>query len=70
MKAYKSNIEKDTLGNSSFRKVLYTGKQIPLVLMNLKPGEDIGEETHIGHDQFFVLKKAKVNVSLTDMSML
>ena len=53
MKGYKSNIEKDTLVNSDFRNVLYTGKQIQLVLMNLKPGEDIGEETHIGHDQFF-----------------
>jgi len=59
MKAYKSNIEKDTLGNSSFRNVLYTGKQIQLVLMNLKPGEDIGEETHIGHDQFFRFEKGE-----------
>ena len=57
MKGYKSNIEKDTLGNNDFRSVLYTGKQIQLVLMSLKPGEDIGEETHIGRDQFFRFEK-------------
>lgn len=59
MKGYKSNIEKDTLGNNNFRNVLYTGKQIQLVLMSLKPGEDIGEETHIGHDQFFRFEKGE-----------
>ncbi len=59
MKGYKSNIEKDTLGNSNFRNVLYTGKQIQLVLMNLKPGEDIGTETHIGNDQFFRFEKGE-----------
>jgi mannose-6-phosphate isomerase-like protein (cupin superfamily) len=53
MKGYKSNIETDTLENHNFRKVLYTGKKIQLVLMSLKPGEDIGEEVHPTHDQFF-----------------
>jgi len=53
MKGYKSNIEKDTLENNNFRKVLYTGKHLQLVLMSLKPGEDIGAETHPGNDQFF-----------------
>ena len=53
MKGFKSNIEKDTLDNNNFRKVLYTGKHLQLVLMSLKPGEDIGEETHPGNDQFF-----------------
>lgn len=53
MKGFKSNIEKDTLENNNFRKVLYTGKHLQLVLMCLKPGEDIGEETHPGNDQFF-----------------
>ena len=53
MKGFKSNIEKDTLENNNFRKVLYTGKHLQLVLMSLKGGEDISEETHLNNDQFF-----------------
>jgi mannose-6-phosphate isomerase-like protein (cupin superfamily) len=53
MKGFKSDIEKDTLDNKNFRKVLYTGKHLQLVLMSLKAGEDIGEETHPNTDQFF-----------------
>ncbi len=57
MKGFKSNIEKDTLSNSNFRRVLYTGKYSQLVLMNLKPGEEIGEEVHKTVDQFFRFEK-------------
>ena len=53
MKGFKSNIEKDTLKNENFRKVLYTSKHLQIVLMTLKTGEEIGEEVHIGIDQFF-----------------
>ncbi|MFZ1856649.1 MAG: cupin domain-containing protein [Chitinophagaceae bacterium] len=53
MKGFKSNIENDTLDNTYFRKVVYTGKHLQLVLMSLKGGEDIGEETHKNTDQFF-----------------
>ena len=53
IKGFKSNIEKDTLGNEKFRKVLYTGKHLQLVLMTLKVGEDIGSEIHAANDQFF-----------------
>jgi mannose-6-phosphate isomerase-like protein (cupin superfamily) len=53
MKGFAANIENETLGNTNFRKVLYTGHHLQLVLMSLKAGEDIGEETHAGHDQFF-----------------
>lgn len=53
MKGFRTNIETDTLGNMSFRKVLYTGKHSQLVLMSLAPKEDIGEETHPDNDQFF-----------------
>lgn len=42
-----------TLANQAFRQVVYTGKHTQLVLMKLSPGEDIGEETHQGTDQFF-----------------
>lgn len=53
MKGFKSNIEKDTLKNTNFRDVIYTGKYLQLVLMSLKAGEDIGEEIHKNNDQFF-----------------
>ncbi len=53
MKGYKSDIESLTQQNSSFRHVLYTGKFTQLVLMSLKPGEEIGFETHDSVDQFF-----------------
>lgn len=46
MKGYVANIEQLTLENENFRKVLYTAKNSQLVLMSLKPGEDIGEEVH------------------------
>jgi len=52
MSGYVTNIEKDTLDNDDFRRVLFTGPHTQLVLMTLGPGEDIGLETHEGHDQF------------------
>lgn len=52
MKGFVTNIEKDTIENSDFRRVLFTGRNTQLVLMTLRPGEDIGLETHTGHDQF------------------
>jgi mannose-6-phosphate isomerase-like protein (cupin superfamily) len=53
MKGFNTNIENDTIENDSFRKVLYTGKNTQLVLMSLKPREEIGLETHPENDQFF-----------------
>lgn len=53
MKGFYSQIEKETLENNNFRKVLYTGKNSQLVLMSLKPNEDIGLEIHPDNDQFF-----------------
>lgn len=52
MKPYYTNIEKDTIENTDFRHVLYTG-HLQLVLMSLEPNEDIGEEVHAHVDQFF-----------------
>jgi mannose-6-phosphate isomerase-like protein (cupin superfamily) len=52
MDGYVTNIERDTLGNEDFRRVLYTGPNTQLVLMTLRPGEEIGTERHEGHDQF------------------
>lgn len=53
LKGFKTNIEKDSLDNNNFRKILYSSKHIQLVLMNLRPGEAIGEEIHTENDQFF-----------------
>lgn len=64
MKGFKSNIEKDTLGNTDFRRVLYTGKNSQLVLMSLRPGEEIGEEVHKTVDQFFRFEKGEGVVSI------
>jgi mannose-6-phosphate isomerase-like protein (cupin superfamily) len=56
MKGYVVNIEKLSIDNENFRQVLYTAKNSQLVLMSLKPGEDIGEEVHT-LDQFFRVEK-------------
>lgn len=52
-KGFYTHLEEDTVQNMDFRRVLYTGSQIQLVLMSLKPNEDIGLEVHPENDQFF-----------------
>ncbi len=61
-KGYKDNIEKLTVENTDFRRVLYTGDRSQLVLMSLKPGEEIGAEVHKDNDQFFRFEKGKGKV--------
>jgi mannose-6-phosphate isomerase-like protein (cupin superfamily) len=53
MSHYTSNIERETLKNNNFRKVLYTAKNSQLVVMSLLPKEEIGNEVHPDNDQFF-----------------
>jgi mannose-6-phosphate isomerase-like protein (cupin superfamily) len=53
VKGFHTNIENETLNNTNFRKVIYTSEHLQLVLMNLKPGEEIGKEIHKNNDQFF-----------------
>lgn len=53
MKGYHANIEELVAGNENFRQVVYTAKHSQLVLMSLKPNEDIGVEVHDENDQFF-----------------
>ena len=62
MKGIMSNIEKETLENENFRKVLYTGKHSQLVLMSLAPKEEIGMEVHADNDQFFRFEKGEGTV--------
>lgn len=52
MKGFIGNIEQDAIANNNFRKVIFTAQHCQLVLMHLKPGEEIGEEVHT-LDQFF-----------------
>jgi mannose-6-phosphate isomerase-like protein (cupin superfamily) len=53
MKGYVGDIERATLDNGDFRRVVYTSKELQLVLMTLQPGEEIGEEVHDDVTQFF-----------------
>ena len=69
MKGFKSSIEKDALKNTNFRKVLYTSKHLQVVLMSLKPGEEIGAEIHKTIDQFFRLKVVRANALLMEMNI-
>lgn len=66
MKGFVGDIEELTVNNSNFRQVLYTGKNLQLVLMALKPGEEIGEEIHHDRDQFFRIEKGNGEVLIDD----
>ena len=66
MKGYSDNIEELTLSNGSFRKVLYTGNNLQLVLMSLKPSEEIGMEVHNDNDQFFRFESGTGKVLIDD----
>ena len=64
MKGYCDNIEKRTVENEDFRRVLYTGHNLQLVLMTLPPGCDIGEEVHPDRDQFFRIEEGSGAVDI------
>jgi len=59
---YTENIQKKTLENTNFREVLYTGAHMQLVVMSLKPLEDIGMEVHPNVDQFFRIEEGQAKV--------
>lgn len=61
-KGFMADIETETVKNNDFRRVLYTGKFSQLVLMSLKPGEEIGEEVHDDVDQFFRFEEGEGKV--------
>ena len=65
-KGFKENIEESTLGNENFRKVLYTAEHCQIVLMTLKPGEDIGSEVHPDNDQFFRFEEGEGKVVINE----
>jgi mannose-6-phosphate isomerase-like protein (cupin superfamily) len=66
MKGFFGNIEKDTLENKNFRKVLYSGRHSQLVIMSLAPLEEIGMEVHSDNDQFFRFEKGEGKCIIDD----
>ena len=68
MKGYVDDIQARTLENDDFRRVLYTGKNLQLVLMTIQPGEEIGAEVHEDRDQFFRFEAGRGEVDIDDNS--
>lgn len=68
MKGFVQDIEELTKDNDNFRKVVYTGKYLQLVLMTLQPGEEIGAEVHEDHDQFFRVEDGKGEVIIDNQT--
>ena len=66
MRGFHDDIEALTTGNGDFRRVLYTGKNLQLVLMSLPPGCDIGAEVHDDRDQFFRFEEGEGEVTIDD----
>lgn len=66
MKGFHGDIETLTTDNSDFRRVLYTGKNLQLVLMTLPEGCDIGAEVHEDRDQFFRFEEGEGQVDIDD----
>lgn len=64
MKGYVGDIERATIENEDFRRVLYTGGNLQLVLMTLPPGCDIGEEVHEDRDQFFRIEQGEGEIRI------
>ena len=62
MTGYVGNIEEKAIANSNFREVVFTGTYCQLVVMCLKPGEEIGSEVHKSVDQFFRIEEGNGKV--------
>lgn len=62
MKGFVADIERLTLENEDFRRVLYTGHNLQLVLMTIPSGGEIGEEVHSDRDQFFRIESGEGEV--------
>lgn len=67
MTGFLQNIEELTLQNTNFRQVLYTGQHTQLVLMSLKPGEEIGMEVHEIVDQFIRVEAGMGKVMMNEI---
>ena len=69
MQGHVTDIERDTLANEDYRRVLFTGPNLQLVLMTLAPGEEIGRERHEGHDQFIRVEAGTGEVLLDGQTL-
>ena len=67
-KGFVQNIERLTEDNDDFRRVLYTGANLQLVLMALPPGGEIGSEVHDDRDQFFRVEAGEGEVVIDDVT--
>lgn len=63
-KGYIDDIETATESNKDFRRVLYTGHNLQLVVMSIEPGDEIGEEVHDDRDQFFRIEAGQGEISI------
>lgn len=70
MTGYAGPIEKQTLNNTYFRQVIFTGKHAQLVVMCLQPGEEIGDEVHVNVDQFFRIEQGEAKFVLNEKEEL
>ncbi|MBV9512134.1 MAG: cupin domain-containing protein [Caulobacteraceae bacterium] len=64
MRGFIGDIESLTVENTDYRRVLYTGRHLQLVLMTLQPGEEVGAEVHETHDQFFRIESGQGAVEI------
>jgi mannose-6-phosphate isomerase-like protein (cupin superfamily) len=64
MLGWVDDIERATLDNTTFRTELFTGEHTQLTVMRLAPGEDIGREAHVDHDQFLRIEQGRARVEL------
>ena len=67
MTAWAGNIERITLENPNYRKVIYTGKAMQLVVMTLEPGEEIDFEVHDDIDQFIRVEEGVATLTTSDV---
>ena len=64
MLGWVGDIERETLDNTTFRTVVFTGEHTQLTVMRLAPGEDIGREAHDDRDQFLRIEQGQARVEL------
>jgi mannose-6-phosphate isomerase-like protein (cupin superfamily) len=64
--AFSINIEKETIKNKNYRKVLSTAPNMQLVVMSIKPQTEIGLEKHSKIDQFIRIEKGKGKAIITN----
>jgi mannose-6-phosphate isomerase-like protein (cupin superfamily) len=64
MSRYVLDLERETISNTDFRRVIFTGHDLQLVLMTIAPGEELGAEIHPEHDQFIRVESGVGHVVL------